>query len=100
MPARLKLRTCLLWQLKRYNYSIHNQTWPEWDATLVSRDEFTLVVQVNGKLRDRVTVPVSITEYEAKNIAVKQEKARPYLEGRKVLKMIYVPGKLVNIVVK
>ncbi len=89
-----------LWQRKGYEYSIHRQPWPEWDPALVEHDEFTLVVQVNGKLRDKVTVPVSITEEEAKNIAVKQEKARPYLEGKKVVKMIYVPGKLVNIVVK
>jgi leucyl-tRNA synthetase len=89
-----------LWQRKGYEYSVHSQAWPEWDKALVEQDEFTLVVQVNGKLRDRVTVPVSIKEDEAKNIAVKQEKARPYLEGRKVVKIIYVPGKLVNVVVK
>ncbi len=89
-----------LWNRKGYQYSVHNQSWPEWDEALVTQDEFTLVIQVNGKLRDKVTVPVSITEDEAKNIAVKQEKARPYLEGRKVVKIIYVPGKLVNIVVK
>jgi leucyl-tRNA synthetase len=89
-----------LWQGKGYEYSIHNQAWPEWDEALVARDEFTLVIQVNGRVRDKLTVPVSITENEVKNIAVKQEKARPYLEGKKVIKMIYVPGKLVNIVVK
>jgi len=89
-----------LWQRTGREYSIHSQAWPEWDKALVTRDEFTLVVQVNGKLRDRVTVPVSITEDEAKNIAGEQEKVRPYLEGREVIRVIYIPGRLVNIVVK
>ncbi len=89
-----------LWKQKGYEYSVHNQAWPEWDKALVAHDEFTLVIQVNGKLRDKVTVPVSIAEDEAKKIAAEQEKVKPYLEGRGVVKVIYVPGKLVNIVVK
>jgi len=89
-----------LWQRTGGEYSVHNQTWPEWDEALVTRDEFVLVVQVNGKLRDKVTVPVSITEEEARKIAGEQEKVKPYLEGREVVRVIYVPGKLVNIVIK
>ena len=89
-----------LWQRCGYEYSIHSQPWPAWDESLVAREEFTLVVQVNGKVRDRLTVPVAITEDEARKLAVQQEKVEPYLEGRQVLKVIYVPGKLVNIVVK
>jgi leucyl-tRNA synthetase len=89
-----------LWQRTGHNYSIHNQSWPQWDKALVTSDEFTLVVQVNGKVRDRVTAPVSVTEEEAKELAMGLEKVKPYLEGRGVVKVIYVPGKLVNIVVK
>ncbi len=89
-----------LWKRKGYKYSVHNQAWPEWDSALVAHDEFTLVVQVNGKLRDKVTVPVSIAEDEAKKIAAELEKVKPYMEGRGVVKVIYVTGKLVNIVVK
>jgi leucyl-tRNA synthetase len=89
-----------LWQRVGLKYSVHNQSWPEWDEALVVSDEFTLVVQVNGKLRDRLMVPVSIAEDEARELAMKQEKVRPYLEGREVVKVIYVPEKLINIVVK
>jgi leucyl-tRNA synthetase len=89
-----------LWQRCGYQYSIHNQAWPEWDESLVARDEFTLVVQVNGKVRDKLTVPVTVTEDEAKRLAMEQEKVKPHLEGKQVVKVIYVPGKLVNIVVK
>ncbi len=89
-----------LWQLTGREYSIHNQKWPDWDEELAKEEEITLIVQVNGKLRDRITVPASITEDEAKEKARQSEKARAHLEGRTTVKEIYVPGKLVNIVVK
>ena len=89
-----------LWQRIGLKYSIHNQSWPQWDEALVTSDEFTLVVQVNGKLRDRLTAPVSVTEDEARKLALEQEKVLPYVKGREVIKVIYVPGKLINIVVK
>jgi leucyl-tRNA synthetase len=89
-----------LWQRRGYDYSIHNQSWPAWDESLVTRDEFTLVVQVNGRIRDKFTVPVAVGEEEARKLASEQEKVKPHLEGKQVVKVIYVPGKLVNIVVK
>jgi leucyl-tRNA synthetase len=89
-----------LWQKIGLKYSIHNQSWPEWDEALVTSDEFTLVVQVNGKVRDRLTVPVSVTEDEARKLALGQEKVKPYVKGREVMKVIYVPGKLINFVVR
>jgi leucyl-tRNA synthetase len=88
-----------LWQKLGYDYSIHNQPWPEWDEALAKDEEITLVVQVNGKLRDRITVPASITEAEAKRLARESQRVAAHLEGRKVLKTVYVPGKLINLVV-
>jgi leucyl-tRNA synthetase len=89
-----------IWQRLGYAYSIHNQRWPEWDESLIKQEEFTLVVQVNGKLRDRRMAPASTTEVEAKQMAAESTKVQPYLEGKSVVNIIYVPGKLVNIVVK
>ena len=89
-----------LWQRIGGNYSIHNQSWPRWDEELAKEEEITLVVQVNGKLRDRITVPVSITETEARQLALESQRVKPYLEGKTIVKEIYVPGRLVNIVVK
>ena len=89
-----------LWQQTGHEYSIHNQTWPEWDESLAKDEEVTLVVQVNGKLRDRITVSASITEAEAKEKAMSSEKVKTYLEGKTVIKEVYVPGKLLNIVVR
>jgi leucyl-tRNA synthetase len=89
-----------LWQRLGNDYSIHRQRWPEWDEVLARDEEITLVVQVNGKLRDRITVPVSITEAEAKKLARESKRVTAHLEGKTVVKEIYVPGKLLNIVVK
>ncbi len=89
-----------LWQRKVYTYSVHQQDWPEWDESLAREEEITLVVQVNGKLRERVAVPLSITESEAREMAAGQSKVQAHLDGREVVKVIYVPGKLVNFVVK
>jgi leucyl-tRNA synthetase len=89
-----------LWERTGNKYSIHNQRWPEWDEALTKTEEITLVIQVNGKLRDRVMVPASISESEAKKLAAEQEKVKSFLEGKQIVNIIYVPGKLVNIVVK
>jgi leucyl-tRNA synthetase len=89
-----------LWQQTGHGYSIHNQSWPKWDEELAREEEITLVVQVNGKLRDRITVPASITEAEAKNTALNRQRVKSYIEGKEVLKTIYVPGRLVNLVVR
>jgi len=89
-----------IWQRLGYAYSIHNASWPKWDPALAKDEEITLVVQVNGKLRDRITVPVSITEAQAKKLAQESEKVLPHTTGKQIVNIIYVPGKLVNIVVK
>ncbi len=89
-----------LWQRTGNDYSVHNQSWPTWDEELARDEEITLVVQVNGKLRDRLTVPASITEDEARTLALERQKVRSYLEGKQVVRVIYVPGRLVNLVVR
>ena len=65
---------------------------------MAAEEVITLVVQVNGKLRDRLEVPVDISAEKAKEMALASEGAQRYLEGLEVKKVIYVPGRLVNIV--
>ncbi len=89
-----------LWQKTKREYSIHNQSWPQWDEALARDEEITLVVQVNGKLRDRINVPASITEDEARQLARESKRVKFYLEDKVIVKEIYVPGKLVNLVVR
>jgi leucyl-tRNA synthetase len=89
-----------LWQRTGHEYSIHNQSWPGWNEELAREEEITLVVQVNGKLRDRITVSASVTEDEAKKLALDSQKVKPHIEGKQVAQVVYVPGRLVNLVVR
>jgi len=85
-----------LWQKTGHDYSIHNQSWPQWDEALAEEEEMTLPIQVNGKLRDRITVPVSISEDEVRQLQ-ERERVKAHLKGAKSVRMIFT-GKLVNFV--
>ena len=86
-----------LWIQTEHSYSIHNQSWPRWDKELAKDEITTRIVQVEGKLRDRIPVPVSTTEVEFEQIAAESTRVKPYLEGKQY-KTIHVPGRLVNFV--
>ena len=88
-----------MWALRGQPYSVHEGAWPEWDESLIVTEEITLVVQVNGKLRDRIEAPADVSEEMAKELALSSEKVRPHIEGREIRKSVYVPGRLVNFVV-
>lgn len=88
-----------LWAQSGKPYSIHQQSWPVADEAAAREDEITLVVQVNGKLRDRINVPAGISEADAKTRALASEAVAKALEGKQPKQVIVVKGKLVNIVV-
>lgn len=88
-----------LWAQLGKPYSVHTQKWPEVDIAAIIVEEITLVVQVNGKVRDRIMVPVDISAADAKAIALESEMTKKFTEGRTPRQVIYVPGKLVNVVV-
>jgi leucyl-tRNA synthetase len=88
-----------LWVTFDKPYSIHQQSWPQVDEITAAEDLITLIVQVNGKLRDRILVPVDITEAAAQSAALASEAVMKYLEGRSPKKVIVVPKRLVNIVI-
>jgi leucyl-tRNA synthetase len=73
--------------------------WPEADRSLLERETFELVVQVNGRVRDRVEVPVGLSEDELIARAKELPRVKPYLDGKDVKKAVVVPGRLVNLVV-
>lgn len=87
-----------LWERLGKPYSIHMQPWPEWDEELAKEEIITLVVQVDGKVRDRFQVPADISGEEAKEMALGSPKVRRYIEGKEVKQVVFVPGKLINIV--
>jgi len=88
-----------LWAQLGKPYSIHQQDWPQVDEEATIEEMFTLVVQINGKLRDKVRVSVGIDEEKAKEIALASEHVQKFLAGKQLRKVIYVPGRLVNIVI-
>ena len=88
-----------LWSRLEKPYSIHNQSWPEFDAELAKEDEITLVVQVNGKFRDRITVPAGISDEKARELALASDAASRFIGDKQPKEIIVVPGRLVNIVV-
>ncbi|AFM42914.1 leucyl-tRNA synthetase [Desulfosporosinus acidiphilus SJ4] len=89
-----------LWQGIGHADSIHEHSWPTVDETALVQDEVTVVLQVNGKVRDRIQVPAEISAAELEKIVVSQPKVLEWTQGKTIVKVITVPGKLVNIVVK
>ncbi|MDR7605604.1 MAG: leucine--tRNA ligase, partial [Armatimonadota bacterium] len=87
-----------LWERIGGPYSVHTQAWPTYDPELARTPEVTLVVQVDGRVRDRLTVPEDLPEAEARALALASERVRQHLDGRVVKDVVYVPGKVVNIV--
>jgi len=87
-----------LWARLDGPYSVHQQAWPTWDDALIAEETITLVVQVDGRVRDRLTVPADITEVEARERAQSCEGVRRHVKDRRVARVIYAPGRLINIV--
>jgi len=87
-----------LWHRLGHPGSVHTAAWPEVDREAAAEDEITLVVQVNGKVRDRLTVAAGIARDEAEQLALASEGAQKFTDGLTVRKVIVVPGRLVNIV--
>ncbi|HUZ01895.1 MAG TPA: leucine--tRNA ligase [Thermomicrobiaceae bacterium] len=88
-----------LWERLGGAYSVHQQPWPQYDPQLAAPESVVLVVQVNGKVRDRLEVQAGITEERAVELARSSQRVQELLDGRTVRRVVYVPDRLVNIVV-
>ena len=89
-----------LWERSGHPYSVHNQMFPQWDEDLAAEDVITLVVQVNGRVRDKLQVPADIPEDEARRLALDSPKVQSHVNNKQVERTVYVPGRLVNVVVR
>ena len=87
----------VLWQALGHN-DVHNAPWPEEDTDAMVEDEKLIIVQVNGKLRAKVTVSADATQADVEKVAMAEGNVQSFVEGKTVRKVIYVPGKLLNIV--
>jgi len=79
--------------------SIFFEKWPKYKPELVKEEIITLVIQVNGKIRDKIEVEADISEEKAKELALDREKVQNWIEGKEIKKIVFVPGKLINIVI-
>jgi leucyl-tRNA synthetase len=89
-----------LWEMLGEQGSLLQAPWPKYDAALAKEEEIEIPVQVNGKLRGRVLVPADAGEELVKQGALADEKVKAAIAGKKIVKTIYVPGKLLNLVVR
>ena len=89
-----------VWQLVGDGDSVLDASWPAWDEELAADEVVTVVVQVNGKLRDRLEVPADAARDDVLAQARAAKNTQRFLEGKQIVKEIYVPGKLVNFVVR
>jgi leucyl-tRNA synthetase len=87
-----------LWQVLGHPETLAYEPWPKYDPDLTKADEFEIPIQVNGKLRAKITVPAGTTEATLRELAQADAKVREALAGKQIRKLIVVPGKLVNIV--
>ncbi|OGP72436.1 MAG: leucine--tRNA ligase [Deltaproteobacteria bacterium RBG_16_50_11] len=87
-----------LWEALGLGESVISKPWPDYDREAVQEEEILIVIQVNGKLRDRITIPASYGEEEVKGWALRSQKIQKLLGGKEIKRVILVPNKLVNIV--
>ncbi len=88
-----------MWRILGNNESILKEKWPVWDETKLVQEKITIAVQINGKLRGQIEIKTDAGEKEILEIAKTDEKIKKHLENKKIIKTIFVPKKLLNIVV-
>jgi len=88
-----------LWQRLGHSKSIFEEKWPEYNRKLIKDEKITLIIQINGKVRDKIEVAAGISVEEAKTLAISQKNVIKWTQGKQIKKVIFVPGKIINIVI-
>ena len=89
-----------LWERTGHEYSVHQQEWPQPDPALLHRQTVEIPVQVNGRVREHIDVPAEASEAEVRSLAESRLRVAEQLAGREVVRVVYVPGRLLNLVVR
>ncbi|MBU2635319.1 class I tRNA ligase family protein, partial [Patescibacteria group bacterium] len=87
-----------LWQRAGFKGLCCEQEWPKYNQKLIKEKKITLVVQINGKVRDKIEVEADISEKEAEKIVLLRDKVLKYTKGKEIKKTIFISGKLINFV--
>jgi leucyl-tRNA synthetase len=88
-----------LWSELGHKNSILLEKWPEYDKDLIKEETTLLIIQINGKMRDKIEVPAGLSQPEAERLTLEQKKVKNITLGKEIKKIIFVPGKLINIVI-
>jgi len=89
-----------IWEVLGNEGSVHDQQWPQVDRGALKEEEITIVVQINGRVRDHIQVPVGLDNKRMEEVVLSQPKIVNLIQGKELVKVICVPNKLVNLVVK
>jgi len=89
-----------MWEMLGMGYSVHQQAWPSFDPELARNETVEIAVQVNGKVRDKLVLAPDATQDDAMSAALMSERVNEHVGGREPARVIYVPGRLLNIIVK
>ncbi len=89
-----------LWERIGNDGSVFNESWPSYDEDTAKEEEITLVIQIDGKLRKKITIPANLSQEKLEKIALEDDRIKGLLAGKKIKRVIVVPGKLVNIVTR
>ena len=89
-----------LWARTGHGYSVHQQAWPQHDPALIVRDTVEVAVQVNGRVRDRIAIAATATEAAARAAAEASPRVAEHLAGKEIVRVVYVPERLLNLVVR
>jgi len=87
-----------LWRNLGHKDSVHEQKWPQYDSKIIKEDKINLMIQVNGKVRDKIEIETSLSEEEIKKLALNQEKIKNWIKDQEIKKVIFVPNQLINFV--
>ncbi|MDD5012790.1 MAG: leucine--tRNA ligase [Candidatus Pacebacteria bacterium] len=88
-----------LWEINGYG-NILNEKWPKHDKELIKKDKIEIVVQVNGKVRDRLEMDVDSSEEKVKEVSQESERIKKWLQGKEVTRVLFIPNKLINFILK
>ena len=88
-----------LWNKLGNKESIFKEEWPEYDKKLIQEETVQLIVQINGKVRDKIEIKIGLSEKEVQELILSQEKIQKWLDAKKIKKFIYIPNRLVNLVI-
>ncbi|MGV8146652.1 MAG: class I tRNA ligase family protein, partial [Alkaliphilus sp.] len=89
-----------LWRMLGNDNSVHDLEWIDFDEAALVKDEVEIVVQINGKAKNRIMIPTNLDKKDIERIALEEDKIKILLNGKTIIKVIVVPKKLVNIVVR